>query len=99
MLTDAQIKTRLDMIERMIGKATAKELPGLNATFQRLIDELVRREMARTDEFGQFVKDVEGIALPVLRCDDAPPTEKVLELMDKYGEKYESFVLRHQNNH
>lgn len=46
-MTDEQIDARLDSIERMISKADAKQLPALNQTFQRLIDEQVRRDLEK----------------------------------------------------
>jgi len=47
-LTDQQLAQRLDMVERMIGRADPKDLPALNAMFQKLIDEQVRRDIEVT---------------------------------------------------
>ena len=44
-LTDQQIESRLAMIEKMIARADPKDLPSLNATFQKLIEEQVRRDL------------------------------------------------------
>jgi hypothetical protein len=44
-LTDEQIASRLDMLERMIASADGKDLPALTRTFQRLLDEQVRRDL------------------------------------------------------
>lgn len=43
--TDEQIEIRLNMVEGMMAKADPKDLPSLNRTFQRLIDEQVRRDL------------------------------------------------------
>lgn len=44
-LSDEQIEARLAMLEGMIAKANHKDLPALNDTFQKLLDEQVRRDM------------------------------------------------------
>lgn len=44
-LTNEQIESRLNMLEALIAKADAKDLPALNATFQKLLDEQVRRDL------------------------------------------------------
>lgn len=44
-LTDEQLSVRLDVVEKMIAAADWKDLPSLNLTFQRLLDEQVRRDM------------------------------------------------------
>ncbi len=44
-LSDDQIESRLAMLERMIAAANPKDLPYLNATFQRLLNEQVRRDL------------------------------------------------------
>jgi hypothetical protein len=49
-LTDAQIESRLDMLESMIRRADRKDLPYLNATFQRLLDEQVRRDLEKESD-------------------------------------------------
>ena len=47
-LTDAQIEARLNMVEALIGRAGVKDLPSLNHTFRRLLDEQVRRDLGLT---------------------------------------------------
>lgn len=47
-LSDEQIEQRLKMLEKMIYSADAKDLPALNATFQQLMDEQVRRDLKKT---------------------------------------------------
>lgn len=44
-LTDEQLESRLNVIEQMIIKANAKDLPALNNMFQKLLDEQVRRDV------------------------------------------------------
>ena len=51
-LTDKQIADRLDMVERMIAEADAKDLPSLNVTFQKLLDEQVRRDLLAVETKG-----------------------------------------------
>lgn len=46
-LTEAQLEARLTMLERMMQSASAKEIPGLVATYQRVLDELVALDLAR----------------------------------------------------
>jgi hypothetical protein len=48
-LTDEQIENRLAMLEQMIARANPKDLPYLNATFQRLLDERVQRKLDKKD--------------------------------------------------
>jgi hypothetical protein len=45
-LSDEQVQCRLHALERMIARADAKDLPALNRTFQLLLDEQVRRDLA-----------------------------------------------------
>jgi hypothetical protein len=48
-LTDEQIRHRLDWVESMLWQAHQKDLPYLNITFQKLLDEQVRRDLERQD--------------------------------------------------
>lgn len=49
-LTDAQIESRLQMLERLIGQARhTEDLKTLNVTLQRLIEEQVQRDLERED--------------------------------------------------
>lgn len=45
-MTDEQIETRLSFIERQMATASPKDLPYLNATYQKLMDRLVSLDMA-----------------------------------------------------
>jgi hypothetical protein len=46
--------------------------------------------------FKKFVTE-NGYTISILRCDNAPPTDALLDLMDRVGlNRYESFVLRLQ---
>ncbi len=44
-LTIEQLEARLDWLERLMSRANLKDLPCLNATYQRVLDELVRRDL------------------------------------------------------
>ncbi len=47
-LSDEQIESRLNVLERLIQtEKDEKNLPALNATLQRLLDEQVRRDLDR----------------------------------------------------
>lgn len=47
-MTDTQLKRRLDWVEKVIAACTdPKSLPALNAAFQRLLDEQVRRDLQK----------------------------------------------------
>ncbi len=46
-LSDDQIEARLDLVEKLIARAQTKDLPALNATFQKLMDEQVRRDLLK----------------------------------------------------
>lgn len=47
-LTDAQLESRLQMMEDLIARTTdTKSLPSLNATVQKLVDEQVRRDLLK----------------------------------------------------
>jgi hypothetical protein len=55
----------------------------------------------KQDGYGLFVQEVIGQrwSLAELRC-DKPPTDQLLDLMDRLGlAKYESFVMRWENDH
>lgn len=46
------------------------------------------------EEFKKLVKE-KCWTIADLRCDNAPPTEELLEVMDQMGlEKYERYVLK-----
>jgi ribosome-binding protein aMBF1 (putative translation factor) len=49
-LTDEQLAHRLDMMEKLIARADTKDLPYHNDTFQKLLDEQVRRDLLKTKE-------------------------------------------------
>lgn len=49
MLTKEQIESRLSFLEERITKASAKDLPALNNTYQKLMDMLVRLDMEDDD--------------------------------------------------
>jgi hypothetical protein len=44
-LSDEQIEARLGMLEARIARADVKDLPYLNDTYQKLLDEQVRRDL------------------------------------------------------
>lgn len=48
-LTSETIERRLDTIERLIVKANAKDLPTLNRVFDKLLTELVQRDIASAE--------------------------------------------------
>jgi hypothetical protein len=48
-LSDADLSTRLDIIERLMHRADAKDLPSLTAAFGKLLDEQVRRDLEKED--------------------------------------------------
>lgn len=48
-LTDEQIDARLTVLERMTAQANPKDLPSLNDTIQKLINEQARRDLAREE--------------------------------------------------
>jgi hypothetical protein len=49
-MTKTQLETRLDFIEGLMNKASAKDLPGLNATFQKLMDRLVALDLSGEED-------------------------------------------------
>jgi hypothetical protein len=49
-LTDEEIVARLNVLDGMLARANYKDLPALNITYQRLIDEQVRRDLQRVDD-------------------------------------------------
>lgn len=48
-LTTKQLEQRLGWVEGMIVTAHPKDLPALNQTYQRIMDELVRRDLEKED--------------------------------------------------
>lgn len=51
-MTDQQIDDKLDRLERQIARAKAKNLPTLNAAFNVLLAEQVRRDMIKLEQAG-----------------------------------------------
>jgi len=50
-LTDEQLEQRLDMAERLVlNNRDPKSQPALNITFQKLLDEQVRRDAEKESE-------------------------------------------------
>lgn len=49
-MTEKQLELRLSVVERMVAECRdTKSLPHLNLTYQRLMDELVRRDLKREE--------------------------------------------------
>jgi len=44
-MTNEQIETRLTTLEKMMATANVKDLPALNAAYQKLMDKLVESDM------------------------------------------------------
>lgn len=48
-LTTEQLEDRLGWLERMMSTASPKDLPALNQTYQKIMDELARRDLEQLD--------------------------------------------------
>lgn len=44
-MTKEELENRLDMVEKMITKGVTKDLPFLNAMYQKLLDKLVELDL------------------------------------------------------
>lgn len=55
-LSDEQIVSRLDILERMMATDDPKDLPAINRIFQLLIDEQVSRDLADQTDSVKYVR-------------------------------------------